>query len=244
MENQTHVPPKPVTEVWKPEMVSLPRLTLARRVYRFIFGYLVRAFAYSIMSITYTGRENKPKKGPAIIVFNHLGDADAVLNLASFPYNDEVIGKIENSYDHWLVGPALRTYGVIWIHRGQPDRRALRAALDALAEGRIIAIAPEGRQTLTGGLEPGTDGAAFLALKSGAPLIPLALTGTENNNVYGHMKRWRRAKVTWTMGKPFHLNVDSDRRESIHAATRQIMEEIARLLPKEYRGVYDYVQDP
>ena len=46
------------------------------------------------------------------------------------------------------------------------------------------------------------------------------------------------------MGKPFHLNIDSDRRESIHAGTRQIMEEIARLLPKEYRGVYDYVQDP
>jgi 1-acyl-sn-glycerol-3-phosphate acyltransferase len=243
MEDQSTVPPKPVAEVWKPEMVSLPRLTLARRIYRFFFGYLVRLFALSIMQITYKGRENKPKKGPAIVVFNHLGDADAVVNLASFPYTGEVIGKIENSFDHWLVGPALRAYGVIWIHRGQPDRRALRAALDALAEGRTVAIAPEGRQTLTGGLEPGTDGAAFLAIKSGAPVIPLALTGTENRHVYGHMKRHRRAPVTWTLGKPFRLNISSERREAIHEGTRQIMEEIARLLPKEYRGVYSYIQD-
>jgi 1-acyl-sn-glycerol-3-phosphate acyltransferase len=194
------------------------------------------------MSITYQGREHKPNRGPAIVVFNHLGDADAVVNLASFPYSGEIIGKIENSYDHWLVGPALRAYGVIWIHRGQPDRRALRAALDALAEGRTVAIAPEGRQSVTGGLERGTDGAAFLAIKSGAPLIPLALTGTENKHVYGHMKRWRRAKVTWTMGKPFYLNAQSDGRDAIREGTRQIMEEIAGLLPKEYRGIYDYVE--
>ncbi len=242
MENQSPAPPKPIAEIWKPEMVSLPRLTLARRVYRFFFGYLVRLFAISIMRITYKGRENKPRKGPAIVVFNHLGDADAVVNLASFPYTGEIIGKIENSYDHWLVGPALRAYGVIWIHRGMPDRRALRAALNALAEGRTVAIAPEGRQTVTGGLEQGTDGAAFLALKSGAPLIPLALTGTENKNVYGHMKKRRLAKVTWTMGKPFYLNAQSGRRDAIHEGTRQIMEEIARLLPKAYRGIYDYVE--
>jgi 1-acyl-sn-glycerol-3-phosphate acyltransferase len=244
MEDQTSVPPKPVAEVWKPEMVSLPRLTLARRIYRFIFGYLVRLFAFSIMRITYKGRENFSRKGPAIVVFNHLGDADAVVNLSSIPYTGEIIGKIENSYDHWLAGPALRTYGMIWIHRGQPDRRALRAALDALAEGRIVAIAPEGRQSVTGALEEGTDGAAFLAVKSGARLIPVALTGTENANVYGHMKRWRRADVTWTIGKPFHLHVHSDRRDAIREGTRQIMEEIACLLPKKYRGVYGYVSSP
>jgi 1-acyl-sn-glycerol-3-phosphate acyltransferase len=79
--------------------------------------------------------------------------------------------------DHWFVGPIFRAYGTIWVHRGQPDRRAIRAALDALAEGRMVALAPEGRQSLIGGLEDGNAGAAFLALKSGAPIVPIGWPG-------------------------------------------------------------------
>jgi 1-acyl-sn-glycerol-3-phosphate acyltransferase len=60
----------------------------------------------------------------------------------------------------------------------------------------MVALAPEGRQSLIGGLEDGNEGAAFLALKSGAPIVPIAMTGTENQNVYGHMKRWKRTPVT------------------------------------------------
>ena len=60
---------------------------------------------------------------------------------------------------------------MIWVHRGQPDRRAMRAALDALAEGRMVTLAPEGRQSVIGGLEEGNPGAAFLALKSGRHVI-------------------------------------------------------------------------
>ena len=56
-------------------------------------------------------------------------------------------------------------YGTIWVHRGRPDRRALRAALNGLAEGRMLAIAPEGRESISGELEQGTDGAAYIALR-------------------------------------------------------------------------------
>jgi 1-acyl-sn-glycerol-3-phosphate acyltransferase len=189
-----------------------------------------------------SGLENFPKSGPAIIVFNHLGDADAVLLFATLPFSPiEGIGKIE-LYDHWLVGPVFRAYGIIWVHRGQPDRKAIRAALKGLAEGRMITLAPEGRQSVSGALEEGEDGAAFLSMKSGAPIVPVALTGLENQKLYSHLKSWRRAPVSLSVGKPFFIkeHPQGDRQKMMHDGTRQIMESLASLLPESYRGYYQF----
>lgn len=244
-------PPKPVTDVWRPDLVGLPQLTLGRRIFRAFMRGLTKLLTFLLLRARVTGLENFPRYGPAVIVFNHLGDADAVLMVAALPFKSpaEGIGKIE-LYEHWLVGPIFRAYGIIWVHRGLPDRKALRAALDALAEGRMVALAPEGRQSLIGGLEDGNPGAAFLALKSGAPVVPVALTGTENSNVFGHLKRWRRAPVTLTVGKPISLREQRGSESSngakaqklMREGTRQIMESLARLLPESYRG--NYRSDP
>jgi 1-acyl-sn-glycerol-3-phosphate acyltransferase len=237
MPNQPFSPPKPITKVWKPELVALPRLTLARRLFRQFAHLMMRLLIVTLTRATVTGFENFPKKGPALVVINHLGDADVVLVGAYTPIMFEGLGKIE-LLEHWFAGPVMRAYGIIWVHRGRPDRKALRAALDALAEERIVGIAPEGRQTVTGGLEDGNEGAAFLALKSGAPIVPVAMTGTENENVYGHLKRFRRARVTLTVGKPFFLREQPDRQAMLRDGTRQIMEALAELLPESYRGNY------
>jgi 1-acyl-sn-glycerol-3-phosphate acyltransferase len=240
MPNQpSSLPPKPVTEVWRPELVALPPLTLGLRVRRAFLRGLARLLTFAALRITATGLENFPRHGPALIVINHLGDADVVPFLAILPpvAPIEGLGKIELRA-HWFVGPLFRFYGVIWIHRGQPDRKAIRAALQGLAEGRMVGLAPEGRQSLIGGLEEGNDGAAFLALKSGAPIVPVALTGTENSNIYGHLKRLRRVPVTLSVGKPFLLQEQISRQETIRQGTRQIMESLASLLPESYRGQY------
>jgi 1-acyl-sn-glycerol-3-phosphate acyltransferase len=240
MQNQSSsLPTKPVTEVWRPELIALPRLTFGRRILRVLARGLAKLLTLLLLDAKVTGLENFPKRGPALIVFNHLGDADAVLMLATLPFKSPVegIGKIE-LYDHWLVGPVFRAYGIIWVHRGQPDRKAIRSALEALAEGRMVMLAPEGRQSLIGGLEDGNNGAAFLALKSGVPIVPVGITGVENNNVYGHFKRWRRAPVTLSLGKPFFLQEQTNRQETIRQGTRQIMEALASLLPEAYRGKY------
>lgn len=237
MPNQPSSQPKPVTDWWRPDLVQLPPLTLARRVFRLFLRGLAKLLVSVLLRATVTGLENFPKKGPALVVINHLGDADVVLLGASISTLIDGMGKIE-LYEHWLVGPLFRGYGVIWVHRGRPDRKAIRAALDGLAEGRIIALAPEGRQTVEGGLEEGTDGAAFLAMKSGAPIVPVALTGTENENIYGNMKRWRRARVTLSVGEPFFIREQADRQKMMREGTRQIMGSLARLLPESYRGIY------
>jgi 1-acyl-sn-glycerol-3-phosphate acyltransferase len=241
MQSQPSSPePKPVTDWWRPELVALPKLTVARRIFRALARGLAKLVTFFTMQVTVTGMGNFPKRGPAIIVINHLGDADAVLLAASIPTTIDGMGKIE-LYEHWFVGPLFRAYGVIWVHRGRPDRRAIRAALDGLAEGRMVGIAPEGRQSVIHGLEEGNEGAAFLAMKSGVPILPIAMTGTENENIYGR-KWWRRARVTLSVGKPFQLQGHADRQEMMREGTRQIMESLASLLPETYQGRYREVQ--
>lgn len=237
MLNPPSSPPKPITDIWRPDLVALPQLTLTRRIFRQVVRGIFKLMILTLTRATVTGMENFPKKGPALVVINHLGDADAVLLGASIPFMIEAMGKIELN-DHWLVGPIFRGYGIIWVHRGRPDRKALRASLDGLAEGRMVTIAPEGRQSVVGGLEDGNEGAAFLALKAGAPIVPIAMTGTENENIFGHIKRFKRANVTLAVGKPFYLTEQADRQAMLRDGTRQIMESLASLLPESYRGNY------
>jgi hypothetical protein len=64
------------------------------------------------------------------------------------------------------------------------------------------------------------------------------MTGTENENIYGHLRRWKRTPVTLTVGKPFYLKENNDRQLMLKEGTEQIMESLAGLLPQEYRGKY------
>jgi 1-acyl-sn-glycerol-3-phosphate acyltransferase len=184
------------------------------------------------------GLENLPEQGPALFVSNHLGDADLIVGIAISPAeNVEVLAKSE-LYEFPILGKLLDIYGVIWIHRGQPDRRALRTVMLGLQEGRMIAIAPEGRESLTGSMEEGTDGAAYIALKADVPIIPVTITGTENTHVFGNLKRLRKTNASLTVGEPFRLQKMSNRRESVKAGTETIMRILANQLPLSYRGEY------
>lgn len=232
------VPPKPVAEVWRPELVRLPPLTSARRRFRAFGMGLLRLAARLCLNVTAEGMERFPKAGPLLVVINHLGDADAAAIVSQFPAPPDALGKIE-LYDLPILGRLLDWYGVIWLHRGRADKRALRCALEGLAQGRVIVIAPEGRYSVTGALEEGMGGAAFLAYKSGAPILPVAVTGTENENVYGSLKRLRRARVHVRAGEMFRLEEQAGgRREALAEGTRMIMSALAALLPEAYRGEY------
>lgn len=242
MLNQPTSPLKPVSEVWRPELVRLPRLHLFRRMFRCFSRGLCRLVITIFTRWTVEGLENFPNTGPALVVINHRGDADAPLLVSSIPVSLDALGKVE-LYDLPVIGKLMDWYGIIWLHRGRADRRAMRAALDGLAEGRIIVIAPEGRYSLVEGLEAGSNGAAFLASKAQVPVVPVVVIGTENEHVYGHLKRMQRAPVTLRVGKAFRLDQQVNRREMIRAGTKQIMQEIAQLLPEELRGAYKIVSD-
>jgi 1-acyl-sn-glycerol-3-phosphate acyltransferase len=211
-------------------------------VFRVFIRLVCRLLIFFFTRLTVCGLENYPRHDPALVVINHLGDPDAVLTLACLPEFPEIIGKIELRDDRRLT-LLLDWLGIIWIHRGQPDRRAISAALNAFHQGRRVIIAPEGRESVSGALEEGTDGAAFLALKAGVPIVPVTLTGTEFRRVENAMKTLRRTPVTLTVGEPFILPEQERSPQRLREATRLIMETLARQLPPEYRGVYAYVSN-
>ena len=228
---------KPISEVYRPELTRLPPLSRARRLLRWLIKGLSWIVARLLIKAQLYGQEFFPTKGPVLIVSNHLGDADAIIGLAFTKAPFDVMGKIE-LFDIPIFGKLMDWYGMIWVHRGRPDRRALKATLNGLAEGRMVAIAPEGRESLSGGLEEGTDGAAYIALKADVPILPFVLTGTENWRIYGNIKKFRRTQVTITAGPPIHLQNTGDRRADIAAGTQTIMKTLAQMLPPEYQGVY------
>ncbi len=231
-------PPKPVSQLWRPELTRLPRLHFARRLFRNLLRWLARGLIWRFTRPTLEGLENFPAQGPAILIINHLGDADAALVLAALPAAPEALGKVE-LHAFPILGRIMEGYGIIWLHRGRPDRRALRCALQALTEGRYVLIAPEGRYTLTGGLERGGPGAAWLALTANVPVVPIALTGTENNRVYTSLRNFRKPAITLRIGQPFRLKKSAPDREHVRQGSEQMMRALAVLLPSEYRGTYD-----
>ena len=136
-----NLPPKPVSEVWRPHLTRLPECHRRRRWTRRALRWIARLVVGLAFDVTLRGLEHYPRQGPALLVANHLGDADAVVGLALFPVLPEVFAKAE-LVDLFPWGRLMEAYGVIWVHRGRPDRRALRAGLQALAQGRLLAIAP------------------------------------------------------------------------------------------------------
>ena len=107
----------------------------------------------------------------------------------------------------------------------------------------MVAIAPEGRESLSGALEQATDGAAYIALKADVPLLPVVLTGTENSRVYTNLKKFRRTQVTITAGPPIQLERTGNRRFDIAEGTQIIMRTLDQMLPPEYQGVYRYTKE-
>jgi len=214
---------------------------------------MFRRFACSLLRLLFRlftrlevqGLENVPTGGPLLVAFNHLAHLDAALVLPFLPQPVEGIA-LEDLYHVPITGQLLRLYGTIPVHRDQFDRQVIRRALQVLAEGKMLALAPEARQSLTGALERARQGVAYLALRSGAPILPVAIMGTEH--VPSDLKRLRRPRLTLTFGEPFvpppRANNPQARRQQVADLTDEIMHRIAEMLPPEYRGVYAFTPQP
>ena len=184
------------------------------------------------------GLERLPQTGPYIFVVNHLHMLDAPLIFALLGDRDAT-GFVGSTHRrNPLYRLIVNVVDAIWIHRGEPDKAALIRALEALKQGRILGIAPEGTRSKTGGLLPGKEGVAFLVYRARVPLYPIAVTNTEK--VFQSWKRLRRPTVRVVVGEPFDLTAlpIEDRTRRLAVWTDEIMCRIAALLPSEYRGAY------
>ncbi|HOG48134.1 MAG TPA: lysophospholipid acyltransferase family protein [Anaerolineae bacterium] len=207
-------------------------MTLTYRVLRAIVTFLFRALCrFEVM-----GLENVPASGPVLLVLNHIHMLDAPAAMVAMPRQIKLLAA--RKWSRHPVGLLLRAVGAAFINRGEVDRRALRYALQALEEGHVFGIAPEGTRSKTHQLQAARGGVAFLAYHSGAPLLPAAVTGVEH--AIPALLRLRRATVRVTIGKPFMLPAldHKPRSEELLELADGVMRHVAELLPPEYRGVY------
>jgi len=175
--------------------------------------------------------ERCPPQGPAILAINHLSYFDGPMVLAMLPRRVRPMAA-ERLRRHFFFGPVMNATGAVFIRRGQLDRAAMRALLAVLEGGGCVAVAIEGTRSPDGKLQEGKNGVAYLAAKSGAPLIPAAVWGTEG--IWPAWRRFRRADVHLSLGSPITLASRSLDVSTLDGATRGIMSSIASLLPPHY----------
>jgi 1-acyl-sn-glycerol-3-phosphate acyltransferase len=206
---------------------------------------LIKYFLLTLLKIVarvdVQGLEHLPA-GPFVVVINHLSSFDTLAGIAVGPILPATtFAAIEHRSDP-IGGWILDQLGVIWVHRSEADRDAIKLALEEIKSGTVMAMAIEGTRSRTGGLLPGKSGPAFLASRAHVPLVPGAIWGTEK--IVSNMKRLRRSEVHVRLGQPFHLPEGRANTEQLEAYTDQVMLQIAAMLPPQYRGVYaDRVKD-
>src|SRR5512134_1350074 len=200
---------------------------------------IVRFVMKLIADIEVTGIERLPE-GNAIVAANHLGRLDTATLLAILDREDIIMPVAEKYRNHPLYGAIGRAANAIWLNRFEADYSALRQILERMKQGGLLVIAPEGTRSKTEALQEGKMGVAFLASKSGYPVLPVALTGTEDRGVIENLKHFRRTKITAYTGKPFYVEIPKGRgrEQAMREATDNIMCQIAALLPEKYRGFY------
>jgi len=200
---------------------------------------IVRFIMNIIADVEVVGMDKLPQ-GNVILAANHLGRLDTAVLLCVIDREDIIMAVAEKYKDHPFFGAIGRAVDAVWLNRFEADFSALREILARMQKGGLMVIAPEGTRSKTEALQPGKMGVAFLASKSGYPILPVALTGTEDRGVVANLKRFRRSKIKAVAGNLFTVEIPKGkgREEAMRNATDEIMCQIAANLPENYRGVY------
>lgn len=206
-----------------------------RRFLRFLLKTL--AFPLLVRLERVEGLENIPQKGPGILLMNHIGWVDPIVLVHVVPRNIVPLGKVE-VFNYPVIGIFPRIWGAIPVQREGFDRRAIQIALDVLKKKEIILVAPEG--TRNPRLQNAKGGFAYLASRSGAPIIPVAIEGSPGYPVIRYSRRWRESPIEVKFGRPFVYREQYKRagREELRKLSDEAMYYLAAMLPEERRGYY------
>jgi 1-acyl-sn-glycerol-3-phosphate acyltransferase len=206
-------------------------------------GGVLRLAAAIFARVKVEGLEHLPESGPILVICNHCSNADGML-LMGFIVPEigrrmTWLGKEEAL--RWPVfGAGMRANGVVGVRRGAGDLEAFKQAKSVLDDGNVLTIFPEGTRSPTGALQPAKDGATVLAVRSGAPILPIGIAGSQRFWPKGKLLPRPFKRMTVRVGEPFTLSMPkvADRHESLRLATNEMMSHVAALLPPEQRGVY------
>jgi len=178
-----------------------------------------------------------PLRGPLLLATNHVNFMDVPLVLSHLqPRPITGFAKAE-TWDNPVMGTLFNIWGAIPVQREQADVTAIRHVLQALEAGMIFAIAPEGTRSGDGRLRRARPGIGFLAARSGAPILPIAIYGHEG--IWVNLKRLRRTDFHIRVGPLLRARANGRwTAEKRQALADEVMRHIAVMLPPDYRGVY------
>jgi 1-acyl-sn-glycerol-3-phosphate acyltransferase len=183
---------------------------MCRAILRFLFFALYRLEA--------VGKANVPETGPVVLCGNHTSLIDPPLLGAPLKRKVHFMAK-EELFHVPVLGAAITRLGAFPVKRGGVSKESIRHSIRLLQEGRMMGIFPEGTRKNAGGM--GKKGAAMLALKSEATVIPVAIVG--------HYKPFR--KMTIIYGAPVDISEFADGgSDQLEAATEKIMRTIREMV--------------
>ena len=202
--------------------------------------WLIRLIFNLIARVEVAGYENLPKEGSFVITTNHLGIVDVPIAFYAVDRWDMFVMIGEKWQNVGLFRWVGKYFNFVFIDRFNPDIKTLRRVISLMRENNILVIAPEGTRSRTGSLIEARPGASYLATKLNRPIVPVGITGTEDEALLGNLKKLRRGYITVTAGPIFTLPPlpRENRDEALKLYTDEIMCHIAALLPEKYRGVY------
>lgn len=203
---------------------------------KFVSFFMMPLYAH----IDVRGIENVPRTGPLVVACNHLNDADPGVLATRFPRRLVFMTKVE-LFKVPLLAQFLRAYGAFPVRRGEADLSALRRSNETLKAGDALVLFPEGtRAALRASLGQAWPGAGLIALRNRVPILPCAITGSQDMGMpFMFLRVLRRRHITLTIGRPFELDQPARiNAESAAAGAELIMRRIAELLPESYRGYY------
>jgi 1-acyl-sn-glycerol-3-phosphate acyltransferase len=208
-----------------------------------ITAAVINAAIKVIVRLEIRGKENLPPSGPIIAVCNHVHMFDSIIHVINMQPRDSIFLAKEELFHFWpnpfFLFLMKVTESIPVARRGTMDERnaAVQQAQQVLEEGMVLGIYPEGTRSKDGTLNPPHPGAARLALRTGVPLIPVSICGTEKLRGIGWLSRPR---VTLTFGKPFYLPPAEGALSftKLQKLSNFIMEQVRVLLPAEYHGKY------
>lgn len=215
------------------------QLTLTQRVVNIILKGITRI----LCRVDDAQLKRVPTQGPLILVANHINFLEVPLVITHLmPRKLTGFAKAE-TWENPVMGWLFSIWKAIPLRRGEADMDAIHRALEVLAEGYILGIAPEGTRSGHGRLQRGHPGIVMLALRSGAPLMPIGYYGGES--IKTNLSKLRRTDFHITVGQPFYLNTGGVK--VTHTVRQQMVDEImyqlAAILPPYYRGVYSNLEE-
>lgn len=190
--------------------------------YKFAW-HLLYLFVKILYRLEVKGRENFPQQGPVIAVANHANLMDPILMGIGLGRRQVCFMAKEQLFKIPVLGWIIRRLGVFPVKRGASDREAIRFALRILGEGKVLGMFPEGTRYRDGSIHALRSGAATLAVKSGAVVLPIFIQNSH------HIKFLRFPKIRMLIGEPFKIKLLDNKRETITEGTRLLQEKMRAL---------------